>query len=156
MIALFIVYTVMVIQFERFIQPLIVMISVPFCIIGITLGLPFFGSHISMIAFLGMITLAGIVVNNAIVLIDYINLLRKERKITLKKAVITGAGKRLKPILMTTLTTIFGIVPLAIGAGEGAELYAPLGQAIVTGLGTSTLITLIIIPIFYMLIERKK
>jgi len=155
-IAIFLVYVVMVIQFERFTQPLIVMASIPFCLIGVVFGLLLFGSTLSIVAFLGIIALGGIVVNNSIVLIDYVNMLRTEEEMPLKKAVIQGASQRLRPILMTTLTTFFGVLPLAFSRGEGAEVYASLGQAIAGGLITSTLITLLLVPVLYYLLEKRK
>lgn len=153
-IAVFLVYTVMVIQFEQFLQPLIVMASIPFTLIGVISSLLFFNSTLSIVSFMGIIALSGMVVNNAIVLIDYINLLRQRDEMDLVDAILEGGSTRLKPILMTTLTTILGIIPMAVGAGEGAELYAPLGQAIGGGLITSTLITLFLIPVLYYILEH--
>ncbi|MBI9100531.1 MAG: efflux RND transporter permease subunit, partial [Spirochaetaceae bacterium] len=155
-ISVFLVYVVMVIQFERYTQPLIVMASVPFCIIGVAGGLLIFGSGLSIVAFLGTIALAGIVVNNAIVMIDYINMLRDRDGMALKEAVLTGSSSRLKPILMTTLTTVLGVIPMAIGMGEGSAMYGPLGQTIAGGLLTSTFITLFIIPILYYRLEKRR
>ena len=154
-IAVFLVYSVMVIQFEKFIQPVIIMISIPFCLIGVVAGLMIFGSTISIIPMLGVISLAGIVVNNAIVMIDYINLLRRREKMELTESIVSGASSRLKPILMTTLTTFFGVLPMAFTAGNGGEVYAPLGQAISGGLITSTILTLFLVPAIYMLVEKK-
>ena len=158
-IALFLLYTVMVLQFERFRQPLLIMVSIPFCIIGVILGLLMFGSSMNLVAMLGVIALGGIVVNNGIILIDYMNQLRSENPCTteeeLKQTVITGSSTRIKPIAMTTLTTMLGIVPMAIARGEGSEVYAPLGQAIAGGLLTSTLITLFIIPVMYYMTEKR-
>ena len=155
-IAVFLVYVVMVIQFERFIQPLIIMASIPFCLIGVVASLRAFGSTISLIPFLGIIALAGIVVNNAIVLVDYTNFLRREKKMPLMEAILEGGSSRIQPILMTTFTTMLGVLPMALGGGEGSDIYAPLGQAIFGGLITSTLITLIMIPVLYYLIERRQ
>ena len=155
-ISVFLVYVVMVIQFERYTQPLVIMASVPFCIIGVAGGLLIFGSGLSIVAFLGTIALAGIVVNNAIVLIDYINLLRKRDKMPLEEAILLGCSLRLKPILMTTMTTVLGVIPMAIGMGEGSAMYGPLGQTIAGGLLTSTFITLFIVPILYYRLERRK
>ncbi len=155
-ISLFLVYAVMVIQFQRFTQPLIIMASVPFCLVGVVLGLLAFGSQLSMIAFLAIIALGGIVVNNAIVMVDYMNLLRKDSAVPLLEAIIEGAGTRLKPVLMTTLTTMFGVLPMALSKGNGAEFYAPLGQAIFGGMVTSTAITLFIVPVLYHLAERRR
>ena len=155
-VAIFLVYAVMVIQFNRFSQPFIILLSIPFCLIGVILGLMIFGSQISLIALLGIIALAGVVVNNAIVLVDYINFLRDEKGMELRPAIIAGCQNRLRPILMTTLTTLFGVLPLAFSRGNGAEVYAPLGQAIFGGLLTSTLITLVLIPILYEGLEIRK
>ncbi len=152
-VAVFLVYMVMVIQFERFIQPLIIMVSVPFCFIGVILGLLLFGSDLSLIAFLGIIALAGIVVNNAIVLIDRMNH-GQEKDLDLR--IINGAVTRLRPVLMTTLTTLFGVLPMAMSRGGGSEVYAPLGQAIAGGLITSTSITLILIPVLYAIISKEE
>lgn len=154
-LSVFLVYVVLVVQFERFLQPFIVMLSIPFCLIGVVGGLLLFGSNISIIAFLAVIALAGIVVNNAIVLIDYMNLLRKRDGLPLRQAIIQGAVSRLKPILMTTLTTMLGILPLAFARGNGSEIYSPLGQAIAGGLLSSTLITLFLIPVLYSLWEEE-
>jgi HAE1 family hydrophobic/amphiphilic exporter-1 len=122
-----------------------------------------FGSTLSLISLMAVIALAGVVVNNGIILIDYINLLRKqnldEGKIenteSLTQTIITGSASRVRPILMTTLTTMLGVVPMAMAKGEGAEIYAPLGQAISGGLLTSTIITLFIIPVLYFITEKK-
>jgi HAE1 family hydrophobic/amphiphilic exporter-1 len=162
-IAFFLLYTVMVLQFERFRQPLIVMISIPFCVIGVVIGLLSFGSTISLLSLLGVISLGGIVVNNAIILIDYVNLCRAKYPLQegenihdhLKMLVAKGSATRLRPIFMTTLTTMLGVVPMAMAHGEGAELYAPLGQAIAGGLFTSTLITLFLVPTLYFMTEDR-
>ncbi len=155
LIAVFLVYMVMVIQFERFTQPLIVMASIPFTVIGIVAGLLVFRSTLSIVSFMGIIALFGIVVNNAIVLIDFINLIRRREDMDLMEAVLAGGSSRLKPILMTTLTTILGILPMALGMGEGSEMYSPLGQSIVGGLVTSTFITLFLIPVLYYTLEKR-
>lgn len=190
-IAIFLVYMVMVIQFERFKQPFIIMMSVPFAIIGVILGLLAFGSNLSLMSVIAIISLAGVVVNNAIILVDYMNLLRNRKraaflygvdesivdtsnsKITseqgreeftgkdhelefLRDSVSTGGASRLRPILMTTLTTLFGVFPMALALGEGAELYAPVGQAIFGGLFASTLVTLFLVPVVYYSFEKKE
>lgn len=154
-IAVFLVYSVMVVQFERFLQPLIIMAAIPFCLIGVVLGLYLFGSGLSIIAMLAIIALGGTVVNNAIVLVDYTNMLRRNTGMNCRDAVLEGAGNRLRPILMTALTTIFGVLPMALAAGNGSEVYAPLGQAIFGGLMSSTVITLIIVPVLYESLERR-
>jgi len=165
-ISIFLIYSVMVIQFERFMQPLIIMASIPFCIIGVVFGLLLFNSGISMIAMLAIIALGGTVVNNAIVMVDYTNQLRSggleapgadsNGSADLRTAVIEGAATRLRPILMTAMTTLFGVLPMALAHGNGSEVYAPLGQAIFGGLLSSTLITLFIIPILYERLEGRR
>ena len=148
------VYMVMASQFESFTYPLIVMFSIPFAVIGLVGALLFTGTTFNILSFVGMILLVGIVVNNAIVLIDYIMLL-VSRGVALREAIIKGATTGLKPILMTSLTTILGLMPMAIGVGPGSELRAPVGRAVVGGLTTSTLITLILIPTILWLVETK-
>lgn len=155
-IALFLVYSVMVIQFERFLQPLVIMASVPFCLIGVVLGLYAFGSSLSIVGMLAFITLGGTVVNNAIVLVDYTNLLRRDRGMDLRAALLEGSANRLRPILMTTTTTLFGVLPMAFARGNGSEVYAPLGQSVMGGLLTSTLVTLIIVPLLYEVLEKRR
>jgi len=155
-IAIFLIYSVMVIQFERFTQPLLVMSSIPFTLIGITGGLLLFRSSLNLVSIMGIITLAGLVVNNAIILISYTNLLREKYGMPLEEAVITGAISRLKPILMTTVTTLFCVIPLSMATGEGSEVYAPLGQCIFGGLFSSTFITLFFIPVVYLILEKRR
>jgi len=151
--AVVLVYMVMASQFESLLHPFIVMFSVPFAAIGLVGALLLTGTTFSLMAFVGGILLVGIVVNNAIVLIDYINLLRKQG-MPLKNAIIRGGKTRLKPILMTTLTTIFAMLPMSLGIGTGAELRAPMGRAVVGGLATSTLVTLVLIPTLYWIFEK--
>jgi len=154
-LAIFLIYSVMVIQFERFTQPLLVMSSIPFTLIGITGGLLLFRSSLNLVSIMGIITLAGLVVNNAIIMISYMNLLRDKYRLPLEEAVLTGAVSRLRPILMTTITTLFGIIPLSLATGEGSEIYAPLGQSIFGGLFSSTFITLFFIPVVYLMLEKR-
>ncbi|MCR4422299.1 MAG: efflux RND transporter permease subunit [Spirochaetales bacterium] len=156
LIGVFLVYMVMVIQFERFSHPLIILLSIPFMLIGATLGIIIGKSTLSIVSFLGLITLAGTVVNNAIVLIDFIELNRKQYGKSLKDAIINAGSSRLRPILMTTLTTVLGVLPMALGIGEGANLYKPLGMVIAAGLTTSTLITLVLVPVIYFTFEKRK
>ncbi|HAP44016.1 MAG: hypothetical protein A2087_06810 [Spirochaetes bacterium GWD1_61_31] len=155
-ISLFLVYSVMVIQFERFMQPLLIMAAIPFCLIGVVLGLYIFNSALSIIAMLALITLGGTVVNNAIVLVDYTNMLRRDLGMSLDTAILEAASNRFRPIMMTSLTTILGVLPMALAVGNGSEVYAPLGQAIFGGMITSTVITLIIIPMLYEILEKRK
>ena len=155
-LALFLVYTVMAVQFESLVQPLIIMTSVPFSFVGVVLSLVITGTTFNMNSFLGLVVLVGIVVNNAIVLVDYTNILRREHGEGLLDAIVKAGRRRLRPILMTTLTTALGLVPLAIGLGEGSEIQAPLARVIVGGLLTSTAITLLFVPSLYLLVERRR
>jgi len=150
-LAVFLVYLVMASTFESLIHPLIVIFSVPLALIGVVFGLRLTSTPVSIIVFIGIVMLIGIVVNNAIVLIDTVNQLRQSG---MKKyaAVIKGAGIRLRPILMTTLTTVLGLLPMALSGGEGAELRAPLAITVSFGLSFSTLLTLLVIPVLYLLI----
>jgi HAE1 family hydrophobic/amphiphilic exporter-1 len=148
--ALILIYMVMAAQFERFLDPLIVMFSVPLAFIGVVPTLLLTGTTLNMQSFMGMVMLIGIVVNNAIVLVDYINLMRREEKLPVVEAVIKAGRLRLRPILMTTLTTVLGLLPLAVGIGAGAEMQASLARVVIGGLAASTLITLVFIPIVYV------
>ena len=147
-LALFLVYIVMASQFESLVQPLLIMMTVPLALIGVVVALWLGGMPLSIMVFLGLIILAGIVVNNAIVLIDYINTLR-DRGLELSQAITEAGRARLRPILMTTLTTVLGLVPMALGLGEGAEIRAPMAITVIVGLTTSTLLTLVVIPTLY-------
>ncbi len=150
LMALALIYMVMAGQFERFLDPLIVMFSVPAAIVGVVPTLLLTGTTINMQSIMGMVMLVGIVVNNAIVLVDYINLLRREHGIALHEAVAEAGRLRLRPILMTTLTTVLGLMPLALGFGTGAEIQASLARVVIGGLTASTLITLLLIPVVYV------
>jgi HAE1 family hydrophobic/amphiphilic exporter-1 len=154
-LALILVYMVMASQFESLRDPFIILFSIPLAGIGVAGLLLLTGTTFNIQGFLGLIVLVGIVVNNAIVLIDYTNLLRRERAMTVREAVLTAGRRRLRPILMTTATTVLGLVPMALGMGEGAELQAPLARVVIGGLVTSTLITLVFIPVVYLLLEER-
>ena len=183
LISLFLVYMVIVLIYERFDQPLLIMLTVPFCVIGVVLSLAVFGSSMSMVSLLGVVTLGGMLVNNGIILVDYINQLEdssrskeaEEKGIVIREGekllgklsyesemsmlfenIRKGTATRLRPILMSSLTTILGVIPMAFAKGEGAEIYAPLGQVIMGGLTTSTFITLFLMPTFYFILERHK
>ncbi len=156
LLAIFLVYAVMVVQFESLKQPLIIMTSVPFALIGAIGALLATGTTFNMNSFLGLIVLVGIVVNNAIILVDYTNLLRRERGMQLLEALIECGRLRLRPVLMTTLTTVLGMLPLALGLGEGSEIQAPLARVVVGGLVVSTLVTLVFVPALYLVMERPK
>lgn len=151
-LAIFLVYAVMAIQFEKVMYPFIIMFSLPPTLIGILVGFAITGRPLSAPAFIGFIMLAGIVVNNAIVLVDYINTLRK-RGMNREEAILQAGPDRLRPILMTMLTTVLAMIPLAIGLGEGAEMQAPLATVIVFGLSFSTIITLVFVPVVYIYID---
>ncbi|MGP4059132.1 efflux RND transporter permease subunit [Halobacillus sp. H74] len=146
--SIFLVYAVMAIQFENFLFPFIIMFSLPATVIGISGGLFMTGLPFSLPAFVGIIMLAGIVVNNAIVLVDYINILRR-KSYDRYEAILEAGPNRMRPILMTTLTTILGMVPLAIGIGRGAEAQQPLAVTIIFGLTVSSFFTLVLIPVVY-------
>ncbi|MEM6336959.1 MAG: efflux RND transporter permease subunit, partial [Bacteroidota bacterium] len=153
LLAVFLVYLVMASQFESFIHPLVILFSVPLALIGAVWGLFVTGSTVSVVVFIGLILLAGIVVNNAIVLIDLINSLRAEGME--RGEAIREAGRlRLRPILMTTLTTVLGLLPLALGVGEGAEVRAPMAVTVIGGLVVSTALTLVVIPVVYDVLDR--
>ncbi|MCR4431264.1 MAG: efflux RND transporter permease subunit [Tepidanaerobacteraceae bacterium] len=151
-LAVILVYMVMAAQFESLSQPFVIMFTVPLAVIGVVFALLATGRHISMPAFIGIIMLAGIVVNNAIVLVDFINQLR-HRGMSREEAIIKAGPTRLRPILMTTLTTVLGLIPLALGLGEGGELRAPMATAVIGGLAFSTLLTLVVIPVIYTIME---
>lgn len=153
--ALVLVYMVMAAQFERFLDPLIVMLSVPVALIGVVPTLILTGTTINMQSLMGVLMLLGIVVNNAIVLIDYINLMRRrDDSQGLLHSIIEASKLRLRPILMTSFTTILAMVPLAVGIGVGAEIQAALARVVIGGLLVSTFITLFLIPIVYLQTTR--
>ena len=149
------VYIVMATQFESLVYPFIIMFSVPFAVSGVFIALWATGTPLSLIALIGAIMLVGIVTKNGIVLVDYMNLL-VERGSKVSDAVIAGGKSRLRPVLMTSLTTILGMVPMSLGLGEGSEIWQPMGIAVVGGLLVSTLITLFIIPSLYSMLEGRK
>ncbi|MDN5331503.1 MAG: hydrophobic/amphiphilic exporter (mainly bacteria), family [Tepidanaerobacteraceae bacterium] len=151
-LAILLVYMVMASQFESLLQPFIIMFTLPLAIIGVVFSLLLTGRSFNIAAFIGIITLAGIVVNNGIVLIDFINQLR-ERGLSREEAILKAGPIRLRPILMTTLTTVLGLFPLSLGLGEGGELRAALATVIMGGLTVSTVLTLIVVPVLYTVFE---
>ncbi|MFU8860192.1 MAG: efflux RND transporter permease subunit [Cyclonatronaceae bacterium] len=155
LLAIFLVYLVMASQFESLVHPFVILFTIPLALIGAVWALWITGSTVSVVVFIGLILLAGIVVNNAIVLIDLINQLRAKGMEKLE-AIIEGGRLRMRPIMMTTLTTVLGLLPLSIGFGEGAEIRAPMGITVIGGLLISTLLTLIVIPVVYAILDRKK
>jgi HAE1 family hydrophobic/amphiphilic exporter-1 len=148
------VYMVMASQFESLLDPFIIMFAVPFTFTGVFLGFLLTRTTLSVITFLGIIMLIGIVVNNAIVLISYINILRA-RGYSMLEAVTQGGKDRLRPVLMTTITTLVGLLPLAISRGEGSEVWQPLGITMIGGLSISTLITMLFVPTLYAVVEAR-
>jgi HAE1 family hydrophobic/amphiphilic exporter-1 len=152
-LALLLIYMVMASQFESIRDPFIVMFSVPFALIGVVLILFLTGTTFNIQSYIGMIMLSGIVVNNAILLVNTANQLRHNEKMNLQSAIKEAGRRRLRPILMTALSTVLGLLPMAIGLGEGSETQAPLARAVVGGLLSSTLITLIVIPVLYTVFE---
>ena len=152
LIAVALVYMILASQFESLLNPFIIMFTVPMAIAGGALALAITRRNVSVIAFIGVIILAGIVVNNAIVLIDYINI-RRSRGESRTEAILNSGPRRLRPIFMTTLTTILGLIPMALGIGEGAEMEAPLATTVIGGLLYSTVLTLVYIPVVYSLFD---
>jgi HAE1 family hydrophobic/amphiphilic exporter-1 len=147
-LALILVYMVMACLYESFVDPLIVMFSVPLAAIGVILMLFFTHTTFNVQSYIGCIMLGGIVVNNAILLVDHTNLLRR-RGMPMLEAIEEAGRRRLRPILMTALTTILALIPLALGIGEGAEAQAPMARVVIGGLMSSTLITLVVVPTVY-------
>src|SRR4029079_14035125 len=148
------VYAVMASQYASLRDPFIVMFSVPVAAIGVVTALKLTSTTFSLQAYIGVIMLAGIVVSNAILLVDYPNVLRRRDGLPLRQAVEQAGRTRLRPILMTTLATILGLVPMSLGIGEGSELQAPLARLVIGGLTASTLVTLVLVPSVYTLFEE--
>jgi len=154
-LAIFLVYLVMASQFESLIHPFVILFTIPLALVGAVLALFVTGTTINIVAFIGVIMLAGIVVNNAIVLVDLINQLRAQGKEQFD-AIMEAGTARLRPILMTSLTTALGLLPMALGFGEGAEVRTPMAITVIGGLLVSTLLTLVVIPVVYSLLDRKR
>jgi HAE1 family hydrophobic/amphiphilic exporter-1 len=154
-LAVFLVYLVMASQFESLIHPLVILFTIPLALVGAVLALFITGTTVNIVAFIGVIMLAGIVVNNAIVLVDLINQLRAQGK-DRYDAILEAGIARLRPILMTSLTTALGLLPMAMGFGEGSEVRTPMAITVIGGLIISTLLTLVVIPVVYSLMDRKR
>ena len=152
-LSIFLVYVIMAAQFESLLHPLVIMFTIPLAFLGTFIGLHILEINLSIVVFLGMIMLAGIVVNNAIVMVDYTNTL-KRRGMARDEAVVTAGSVRLRPILMTTATTVLGLLPMAAGLGDGAEIRRPMAIAVICGLVVATGLTLLIIPTIYSLVDR--
>jgi HAE1 family hydrophobic/amphiphilic exporter-1 len=153
-LAIFLVYLVMASQFESFLHPFVIIFTLPLGAIGVVWALALSGRSINIVAMIGAVMLAGIVVNNAIVLVDAVNQ-RRRAGLEKSEALIAAGSDRLRPILMTSATTILGLLPMAMGLGEGAELRAPLAITVIGGLTVATLLTLVVIPVVYSLLDRK-
>lgn len=149
------VYMVMASQFESFMSPFVIMFSVPFALVGVIFGLWLTNTALGVMAMIGLLILIGIVVKNGIVLIDYLILCR-ERGMNILDAAVTAARSRLRPILMTTLTTVLGMIPMAIGTGEGSEMWRSLGVTVAWGLSVSTVVTLVLIPTIYCVFATRQ
>ena len=154
LLAVFLVYLVMASQFESLLHPFVILFTIPLALVGAVLALFVTGTTVNIVAFIGVIMLAGIVVNNAIVLVDLINQLRAQGKEKLE-AIMEAGTARLRPILMTSLTTTLGLLPMAMGFGEGSEVRAPMAVTVIGGLTVSTFLTLVVIPVVYSLVDRK-
>jgi hydrophobic/amphiphilic exporter-1 (mainly G- bacteria), HAE1 family len=152
-LALILVYMVMASLFESLLHPFVIMLSMPMAAVGVIWAFYLTGQTLNLMGYIGIIMLAGIVVNNAIVLVDYINFLRREEGVEMKEAIVRAGCRRLRPIFMTTLTTVLALLPLALGFGEGAEIRAPMAIAVIGGLLSSTILTLVIIPVIYSIFE---
>lgn len=154
-LAVFLIYVVMAAQFESLLHPFVIMFTIPLALIGVVLTLWVLQIPLSVVVFIGMILLAGIVVNNAIILIDYINHLRRDGMEKIE-AIVKAGSVRLRPILITTGTTVLGLLPMALGLGDGAEIRTPMAITVVAGLISSTLLTLVVIPVVYAVLDRSK
>ncbi len=155
-LAIFLVYLVMASQFESLLHPFVIMFTIPFGLVGVFFTLFIFRETISVVVLIGVIMLAGIVVNNAIVLVDYINHLRRVEKMPKIEAIVEGGKVRLRPILMTATTTVLGLLPLALGLGEGSEVRSPMAITVIGGLIMATILTLVFIPTIYSLMEKSE
>ena len=154
LLIILLVYVVMASQFESFAKPAIILLAIPFAITGVILALWITGTSLDMIAALGVVMLIGIVVKNGIVLVDYINLMR-DRGYELNEAIALSGRSRLRPVMMTALTTILGMLPMALSRGEGSEMWHPLGIVVIGGLLISTFVTLIVVPVFYAVLSKN-
>ncbi|HDR04267.1 MAG TPA: efflux RND transporter permease subunit [Candidatus Marinimicrobia bacterium] len=155
LIAILLVYMVMASQFESLLDPFIILFTLPLAFIGVIFALVISGTNISITVFIGGMLLVGIVVNNGIVMIDYINQLLTDKKLSLEEAVVIGAKTRFRPVLMTALTTILSMIPLAFELGSSAEIWAPMARAVIGGLTFSTFLTLIFVPVMYIIFQRR-
>jgi HAE1 family hydrophobic/amphiphilic exporter-1 len=153
-LAIFLVYLVMASQFESLLHPFVILFTIPLALVGAVLALLLTFQPVSVVVFIGLILLVGLVTKNAIILIDKVNQLR-EAGVAKREALVEGARSRLRPIIMTTTCTLFGFLPLALAFGEGAEVRSPMAITVIGGLLVSTLLTLVVIPVVYDLLDRR-
>ncbi len=154
LVAILLTYMVMASQFESFLDPFIILITIPLSLIGVSMGLWLTGTSLSIMALIGIVMLVGIVVNNGIVLVDYINQLREIHGMELIEAILEAGRVRMRPVLMTALTTVLAMLPLGLGLGESGESWAPMARAVMGGLTMATILTLVIVPVLYAVFER--
>jgi HAE1 family hydrophobic/amphiphilic exporter-1 len=154
LLGVLLVYMVLAGQYEAYLDPFVIMFSIPFALTGVAFAYLLTGIYLSLQGLLGIVMLVGIVVNNAIVLVDYVNLLRA-RGASLRRALVEAGGRRLRPVLMTTLTTFFGMLPMAVSNAQGSEMWRPLAVSVMGGLSISTLVTLVLVPVMYSFFEEK-
>ena len=155
LLGIVIAYMILGVQFNSFVHPLTVLLAMPFAVTGAMVTLWLTGDTLNMMSMIGLILLMGLVKKNSIILVDYVNQLREEGK-GLTEAILTACPVRLRPILMTSVATVAGAVPAALGLGPGAETRAPMARGIIGGIVLSTLVTLILVPVFYVLVERLR
>jgi multidrug efflux pump subunit AcrB len=153
-LAAFLVYVVMAVQYNSLIDPLVILFTLPLALAGGLWGLYLTGKAIGATVIVGVVLLIGIVVNNAIILIELANQIREQEQVDRRLAILKAAPQRLRPVLMTTITTVLGMLPLALGIGAGSEFLQPLGIVVFAGLSLATLLTLFIIPCFYLLLHQ--
>ena len=153
-LAIFLVYVVLASKFESLRGPFVILLSIPMALVGVSVALTALDTNVSVLVFIGLIMLAGIVVNNAIVLVDYINQLR-DRGAPIQEAIVDACRIRLRPVLITTLTTVLGLLPMALGLGEGAELRKPMAVTVIAGLTSATVLTLVVVPVLYAVMMRQ-
>jgi multidrug efflux pump subunit AcrB len=156
LLASFMVFVVMTVQYNSIIDPLVIMFTVPLALAGGIFGLYITQTAIGATVIVGAVLLVGIVVNNAIIMVELANQIRAQEQVDAQTAMLRAAPQRLRPILMTTVTTVLGMFPLALGIGEGSEFLQPLGVVVFSGLSVATVLTLLIIPCFYTLLHDPK
>jgi HAE1 family hydrophobic/amphiphilic exporter-1 len=155
LLAVFLVYLVMASQFESLLHPFVILLTIPLALVGAVWAMFLTGTTVNVVAYIGLIMLAGIVVNQSIVLIDAVNNLR-EKGVAKHEAIVEAARLRLRPIVITKLTTILGLLPMAVGLGEGAEIRKPMAITVIGGVAVASFFTLLVIPVIYSLLDRKR